>query len=129
MKVADILKSKGSGVNTISSHSPLREALKIMIENKVGSLVVINPEFNPIGIITERDIIRIVYQKDRGDWQGLAVNEVMTKDIIIGVPDMLVNIRKNKMDKARKERKQTNQKRLTEENRSKQKQSKSPICA
>ena len=40
-------------------------------------------------------------------------------------PDKLINIRKNKLDKARK---QVNQRRLNEENRSKQKQSKSLIC-
>jgi len=50
-------------------------------------------------------------------------------DYHFGDPDKLVNIRKNKLDKAKKQRKQTNQRRLTEENRSKQKQSKSPICA
>ena len=87
MKVADLLKEKGSGVNTINSHSSLREALKSMIENKVGSLVVIDHEFKPAGIITERDVIRLIYQKDESVWQGLAVSEVMTENIIIGVPD------------------------------------------
>ena len=84
MKAADLLKRKGSGVNTISS---LREALKIIIENKVGLLVVIDHEFKPVGIITEREVIRLIYQKDESDWQGLAVSEVMTENIIIGVPD------------------------------------------
>ena len=37
-----------------------------------------------------------------------------------GDPDKLVNIRKDKLDKVRKKRKQTNQRRLNEENRSKQ---------
>ena len=84
MKAADLLKRKGSGVNTISS---FREALKIIIENKVGLLVVIDHEFKPVGIITEREVIRLIYQKDESDWQGLAVSEVMTENIIIGVPD------------------------------------------
>ena len=34
MKVSDLLKSKGSGVYTIESHSTMSETLKYMLENK-----------------------------------------------------------------------------------------------
>ena len=50
-------------------------------------------------------------------------------DYHFGDPDKLVNIRKNKLDKARVNRKLENQRKLNEENRSRLKQSKSPICA
>lgn len=50
-------------------------------------------------------------------------------DYHFGDPDMLVIIRNNKLIKARINRKLENQKRLNEENRSKLKLAKSPICA
>jgi CBS domain-containing protein len=84
MKAADILKAKGSGVSTILAHNTVREALKAMLENKFGSLVVIDNRHNPVGIITEKDIVGLAYEPGQGGWQNKAVNEVMSKNIIIG---------------------------------------------
>ena len=86
MKVSDLLKNKGSGVYTIESHSTMRQSLVNMIENKVGSLVVIDGEHSPVGIITERDILRILPSREPSEWLNMAVREFMTEDIIIGVP-------------------------------------------
>ncbi len=86
MKVSDLLKKKGSGVYTIESHSTMNETLKYMLDNKVGSLVVIDSVHSPIGIITERDILRIVQTRAGEEWRKMAVSEFMTKDILIGVP-------------------------------------------
>jgi CBS domain-containing protein len=87
MKVADLLKKKGSGVYTIEAHYTMSQVLKNMVDNKVGSLVVIDSNSSPIGIITERDILRIVNDDAPGDWEKTSVGELMTKDIIIGMPD------------------------------------------
>ncbi len=87
MKASDIISAKGSGVNTILPHSTIREALRSMIENNVGSLVVVDSELCPTGIITERDIIKLAYREEGKDWQSLAVSGVMTDNIIIGFPD------------------------------------------
>lgn len=86
MKVSDLLKNKGSGVYTIESHNTMRQSLVNMIENKVGSLVVIDGEHSPVGIITERDILRILPSREPSEWLNMAVREFMTEDIIIGVP-------------------------------------------
>jgi CBS domain-containing protein len=87
MKVSDLLKKKGSGVYTIEAHSTMNQVLKNMVDSKVGALVVIDSQNSPIGIITERDILRIVNKANMGDWQKTSVGELMTKDIIIGMPD------------------------------------------
>ena len=86
MKVSDLLKSKGAGVITIDDHSTVGQVLKSLIQHRVGSLVVIDSEHNPIGIITERDILRLVNEKEAKQWYSQAVGDFMTKDIIIGVP-------------------------------------------
>jgi CBS domain-containing protein len=87
MKVSDLLKKKGSGVYTIEAHSTMSQVLKNMIDNKVGALVIIDSKHSPIGIITERDILRIVNKMNMGEWEKTSVGELMTKDIIIGMPD------------------------------------------
>lgn len=87
MKAADILKKKGSGVITINSNNTVLEALGNMIDNKVGSLVVVDSDSSPIGIITERDITRFVYSKANNDWLKTIVVEVMTENIVVGVPN------------------------------------------
>lgn len=87
MNVADILEVKGKGVDTINIRATVWSALSEMISAAVGSLVVVDERFEPVGIITERDIIRLVYTKERDAWRGLAVQEVMTRKIIVGVPN------------------------------------------
>ena len=87
MKVSDLLKVKGFAVKTVPTDKTMRQVLGNMIENKVGSLVVINNENSPIGIITERDIIRLIYNRDCREWQDKPVDGYMTKDIMIGFPD------------------------------------------
>jgi len=87
MKVSDILRVKGFAVKTVPADKTMRQVLSNMVENKVGSLVVINIENRPIGIITERDIARLIYNHDCREWQDKPVDEYMTKDIMIGLPD------------------------------------------
>jgi CBS domain-containing protein len=49
-----------SPVYTIHKDETVDKAAKLMAEHEVGSLVVLNSEGNPIGIITERDLVRRV---------------------------------------------------------------------
>jgi len=87
MKVSDLLRVKGLAVKTELADKTMRQVLSNMVENKVGSLVVVDNENRPIGIITERDIIRLIYNHDCREWQDKTVNEYMTKDLMIGFPD------------------------------------------
>ena len=49
---------------TASPETPLREALQLMSENKVGSIIVVEPESGrPIGIFTLRDLLHRVAAK------------------------------------------------------------------
>ena len=49
-------------VKVIDQEQNIFDASKIMIENNVGSVVIIdhNENRNPVGIVTERDVVRIV---------------------------------------------------------------------
>jgi CBS domain-containing protein len=74
-------------VRTVKPDEKLSAAMVIMEKNNVGSVVVVEGE-NPIGIITERDVIRQIL-KGTQMIQG-TVTQVMSKPLITGGPDMLV---------------------------------------
>ncbi|MFP3201553.1 MAG: CBS domain-containing protein [Sulfolobus sp.] len=57
MIVSDLIKRK---VITARPDISIREASKIMKREGIGSLVIVNENFSPIGIITERDIVYAV---------------------------------------------------------------------
>ena len=80
MKVADILKSKGNFIFSTTGNTSVFDALKVMSEKNIGSLMVIENE-KLIGIFTERDYARkiILQGKSSLDTQ---VYETMTTELI-----------------------------------------------
>jgi CBS domain-containing protein len=61
---------------------PLAEAARLMRENHVGALVVLDmrdPQRRPQGILTDRDIVRGQVSK-RADLHCLTVEDVMSRD-------------------------------------------------
>ena len=69
MKISDLLKDKPPPV-TINTNRTIQNAMRRLIENKIGSLVVTNDDGFPIGIITERDIFHLAYRY-RGDMMDM----------------------------------------------------------
>lgn len=77
-KVSDILRRKGSQVTSISPDTTVINALRIMAEQNIGSVVVTeNNVFQ--GIMTERDYSRKVILKGRHS-SDTPVSEIMTAD-------------------------------------------------
>ena len=85
MTIRDILEVKGDRVITIEPHHILHLALTMLVEEKVGALVVQNAEGGLIGIITERDLMREVYKST--DLRQTLIKDVMTRELVIGHPD------------------------------------------
>lgn len=86
MKVKEILKKKSSDVITAKPHHTLQEASKLLANYKIGVLVVVDDANKPVGIISERDIVRAVAD---GNDKALSrkVSDFMTKDLIIALMD------------------------------------------
>jgi citrate synthase len=72
---------------TASSSETLAQAAVRMHDHKVGSVVVVDGE-RPIGIVTERDLIR--FAAAGGDPAALKVSECMTEDPYTVAPDTAV---------------------------------------
>jgi len=77
-KVSDILHRKGNNVTTVDPTITVIDALHIMAEQNIGSVVVAeNGKF--LGIMTERDYSRKVVLKGRNS-NDTKVGDIMTTD-------------------------------------------------
>lgn len=86
MKIKEILRRKGATVQTIAPDASVQDAMSLLVEHNIGSLIVRKKGGEIVGIITERDILRQCATGGHNPEQTL-VRDVMTKDLIIGVPD------------------------------------------
>jgi CBS domain-containing protein len=82
MKVRTILATKGTKVITIRPTQPLTEAARLLSEHNIGALVVVNEDGLPVGILSERDIVRAAANEDF----SRSVDQLMTKEVVIGLP-------------------------------------------
>jgi CBS domain-containing protein len=74
-----------STVLTIGPTHTLREAAKRMAERRVGAVVVLDPDHDQPGILTERDVLSAI-----GAGQDVDVEQVhahLTSDIVVAAPD------------------------------------------
>jgi len=83
--VSTILKNKEPGYYSVDCEATVFEAVKNMVEKKVGAMLVTDKDLI-CGIITERDYLRRVTVEDRTS-KDTKVKEIMTKDVIVVDPD------------------------------------------
>jgi CBS domain-containing protein len=86
MKIRDLLKIKNRPVITIGPSETVSAAIQKLVENDRGSLPVCNEKGELVGIITERDIVRKCFTRT-GAFDDVKIEEVMTKQIAIGIPE------------------------------------------
>lgn len=82
MKVSDILREKGRHVFTTHRDATLDQVIRILVDENVGSLVVVDPKNSAqiVGIITERDILRTV-DRQADDLASLRVADYMSTSV------------------------------------------------
>lgn len=76
----DILKQKGGHMITISSEATVYQAVKIMAQNRVGAIVVVD-EGSITGIWTERDLMYRVMDEDFNP-KNEPISQSMSKSLI-----------------------------------------------
>ncbi|MBE2220762.1 MAG: CBS domain-containing protein [Anaerolineae bacterium] len=85
MKIRSILAKKGMNVITITPDQEIRQAVTLLAAKNIGALVVVNQEQRPIGILSERDIIRQAAVDE--NLFSLKVADLMTQQLITGMPN------------------------------------------
>jgi|SRR5215475_9508545 len=86
MKVATILKHKGTHVETIRPDARVYSVVWELKLKGIGALVVSDDGRTVLGIISERDIVRGLIEHGY-DLLGLAVSRVMTAPVVTCTPE------------------------------------------
>ena len=84
MNVSCILAKKGMCVITIRPDQCVRDALSLLVEHDIGTLVVVGAAGEPVGIFSERDIVRGAVENEQVCDQ--TVGKLMTENAIVARP-------------------------------------------
>jgi CBS domain-containing protein len=80
MRIAEILRRKGSEVATVRPETTVRSLLDTLAEHNIGA-VVVSPDGNRIaGIVSERDVVRSLHARG-ADLLDTPVSAIMTVDV------------------------------------------------
>jgi len=81
MTVRTILLGKGRDIVSIDPNSSLGSAVKLLAERRIGALLVLGAERRIVGILTERDIVRVLAQRGAAVLDE-PVGQVMTRKVV-----------------------------------------------
>ncbi len=81
MNVAALLKTKGGNVATARPSSTVLDVSQQLSEKKIGAIVVVGDDGDVAGIISERDVVRLV-AKHGAVALDMPVSDVMTREIV-----------------------------------------------
>jgi len=85
MNIAHVLARKGVRVITIRPEESIRQALTLLAEHNIGVLVVVDEADRPVGILSERDIVRAAARDEK--LFERSVGELMTRNVVVGLPE------------------------------------------
>ncbi|NLX22622.1 MAG: CBS domain-containing protein [Phycisphaerae bacterium] len=87
MKIKEILAGKPNAIIcSIAPERTIADAIALLCEKRIGALMVEDTGGQPLGIITERDMLRAANQ-DIAGFGDRRVADVMTRELICGLPD------------------------------------------
>ncbi|WP_210414048.1 CBS domain-containing protein [Luteithermobacter gelatinilyticus] len=86
MIVRNILQRKGSEVISVAPDISLHEMAKVLRENKIGAVLVLESDKRLVGVISERDLV-IAVAKHGGAVLESPVRDFMTEGVYTCSPD------------------------------------------
>jgi CBS domain-containing protein len=89
MQVSEILKVKGKALFTIAPEGKLTEAVSVMAQHNMGSLVVID-KGRMVGMLTFKEVL-MALDKGGGALDDARVRDTMERDPVTASPAMEVN--------------------------------------
>lgn len=90
MTIKHILDAKGRDVFTIGPEATVEVAAQMLCHRSIGALAVVEGEGRLIGIISERDVVRLVVAEG-ADGLAKRLDSVMTRDPATGREDMTLD--------------------------------------
>src|ERR1700683_116632 len=90
MLVSQILKQKGDMVFTASPTDSVAAVAALLVARRVGAMVVLDQDRDVAGIVSERDIVRIVAERG-ADGLSEPIASCMTQDVVFAAPSETVD--------------------------------------
>lgn len=84
MRDLTVLQAKRFGTYSCSSQNTLQEVARIIVEEDISGLVVLDNDGFLAGIITRSDLLR-AYNSSK-DWAGLPVESYMSREVVTVLP-------------------------------------------
>lgn len=86
MRVKELLRGKGMAVHVIPGDFSVREAIDFMAAKNTGALIVARGD-EPLGIFTERDVMRCHLRHGEKAISEINIQHAMTEKLIVAEPD------------------------------------------
>ncbi|MDA8084762.1 MAG: CBS domain-containing protein [Nitrospiraceae bacterium] len=85
--VKEVIGDVEKDIISLDMGKTVADAVSMLVENEVGALVVIDADGKPVGMFTERDVLKCWTRKGDRHFNEIKVSEVMTTNLIIGESD------------------------------------------
>ena len=79
--VSEIMSDNKVVILDVETGPSVLDAVKLMLEHKIGSVVMVNRNNRPVGIVTERDVLRLV-STTHSELGELKVKEIMSSPVV-----------------------------------------------
>ncbi len=86
MKTKDILAEKGNQVITVQETLLLVDVVSMFLDDRIGSVVVVNNHDEIIGIVAPNDVLKAIRHHPEYI-PTITVSEIMTRNIIVVTPE------------------------------------------
>jgi len=86
MQVKAILQSKGTAVYTVSAGARVADAIAMLNKHNIGAVIVIDADKKLAGIISERDVVRLL-GRDPDTALRRPISECMTTNVVTTTRD------------------------------------------
>ena len=90
MTVGRILTTKGRDVVTAQPHRTIGEICEILAHKKIGAVVVIGADGEVLGILSERDVVRVMARRGAAGLED-AVSRHMTAKVVTAHDDVTID--------------------------------------
>ena len=86
IQLKQLLEKKGAGAVTLAESASVGEAIRTMYQHRVGSVLISSVSGTPLGIFTERDVMRLCAE-GKHDFDNLSIKDHMTTELVLGKPE------------------------------------------
>ncbi|MGC2063190.1 MAG: CBS domain-containing protein [Thermodesulfovibrionales bacterium] len=81
--VKEIIGDVEKEIISLDKDRTVADAVSILVEKEIGALVVVDSDGKPVGMFTERDVLKCWTRKAERHFKDIRVSEVMTTNLII----------------------------------------------